>query len=182
MLKRYKRENTSPASVLLAGLILVLLFGAATIFGQTTDNTQTAAAATNTTASQTNEPPKTVMMPVLKSYKEVKIGTTDDEVRDLLGKKAVIDDKDGFFYQYDDEMVQIRLDKDKKVRLIAITYLSGNNNAPKIENVFGMDVKAEPGADGSIYKLVRYPEAGYWVTYSRTAGEKPTVTVTMQKL
>ena len=130
---------------------------------------------------QKSETPKAVMMPVLQNYKDIKIGATADDVRDKLGK-AKIDDKDGFFYQFDDEMAQIRLDKAKKVRVISITYLSDNKNTPKFEDVFGTDVKAEPGADGMIYKLVRYPEAGYWVAYSRTAGDKPMVTVTMQKM
>lgn len=179
MLEKINWENSRTAMFLQAGLILVLLFGAATAFGQT-ENTQTAT--TNTIETQTNQTPKTVMMPVLQNYKQVKIGATDDDVRDILGKKATIDDKDGFFYEFDDEMAQIRLGADKKVRLIAITYTSDNKNAPKFEDVFGTNVKAEPGADGSIYKLVRYPEAGYWVTYSRMAGDKPTVTITMQKL
>jgi hypothetical protein len=181
MLEKINWENSRTATFLQAGLILVLLFWLATAaFGQTTDTKQTATI--TTTEMQKSETPKAVMMPVLQNYKEVKIGTTDDEVRDRLGKKATIDDKDGFFYQFDDEMAQIRLDKDKKVRLISITYTSDNKNTPKFEDVFGTDVKAEPGADGMIYKLVRYPEAGYWVAYSRTAGDKPTVTVTMQKM
>ena len=181
MLEKINLENSRTATFLQMGLILVLLFWLATAaFGQTADTTQTAT--TTTTEMQKTETPKAVMMPVLQNYKEVKIGATDDEVRDRLGKKATIDDKDGFFYQFDDEMAQIRLDKDKKVRLISITYTSDNKNTPKFEDVFGTDVKAEPGADGMIYKLVRYPEAGYWVAYSRTAGDKPTVTVTMQKM
>lgn len=180
MLEKINWENSRAAMLLQTGLILVLLFGAATAFGQTTDNTQTAT--TNKTEMQTSETPKTVMMPILKNYKEVKIGATDDEVREHLGKKAVIDDKDGFFYQFDNEMAQIRLDADKKVRLIAITYMNDNKNALQFADVFGADVTAEPSADGSVYKLMRYPEAGYWVTYSRTAGDKPTVTVTMQKM
>ncbi|MCY7347651.1 MAG: hypothetical protein LH614_15715 [Pyrinomonadaceae bacterium] len=181
MLEKISWENSRTAMFLQAGLILVLLFWLATAaFGQTTDTTQTATI--TTTEMQKSETPKAVMMPVLQNYKEVKIGATDDEVRDRLGKKAAIDDKDGFFYQFDDEMAQIRLDQDKKVRLIAITYTSENKNTPQFADVFGADVAAEPGADGKIYKLVRYPEAGYWVTYSRTAGDKPTVTVTMQKL
>ena len=170
------------ATFLQAGLILVLLFWLATAaaFGQTTDTKQTAT--TTTTEMQKSETPKAVMMPVLQNYKEVKIGMTADDVRDKLGK-AKIDDKDGFYYEInDDEMVQIRLDKDKKVRLISITYTSDNKNTPKFEDIFGTSVKAEPGADGMIYKLVNYPEAGYWVAYSRTAGDKPTVTVTMQKM
>jgi hypothetical protein len=181
MLEKINWENSRTATFLQTGLILVLLFWLATAaFGQTTDTKQTAA--TTTTEMQKSETPKAVMMPVLQNYKEVKIGATADEVRDRLGKKAAIDDKDGFFYQFDDEMAQIRLDKDKKVRFIAITYTSENKNTPKFEDVFGTSVKAEPGADGMIYKLVRYPEAGYWVAYSRTAGVNPTVTVTMQKM
>jgi hypothetical protein len=181
MLEKINWENSRTATFLQAGLILVLLFWLATAaFGQTTDTKQTATI--TTTETQKSETPKAVMMPVLQNYKDVKIGTTDDEVRDRLGKKATIDDKDGFFYQFDDEMAQIRLDKDKKVRLISITYTNDNKNTPKFEDIFGTNVKAEPGADGMIYKLVRYPEAGYWVAYSRTAGDKPTVTVTMQKM
>ncbi len=183
MLEKINWENSRTVTFLQASLILVLLFWLATAaFGQTTDTKQTAAAATTTTETQKTETPKAVMMPVLQNYKEVKIGTTDDEVRDRLGKKATIDDKDGFFYQFNDEMAQIRLDADKKVNIISITYTSDNKNAPKFEDVFGMSVKAEPGADGKIYKMVNYPEAGYWVAYFRSAGDKPTVTVTMQKL
>ena len=181
MLEKINWENSRTATFLQTGLILVLLFWlAAAAFGQTTDTKQTATIIT--TEMQKSETPKAVMMPVLQNYKEVKIGMTADDVRDKLGK-AEIDDKDGFYYEInDDEMAQIRLDKDKKVRLISITYTSVNKNTPKFEDIFGTSVKAEPGADGMIYKLVRYPEAGYWVAYSRTAGERPTVTVTMQKM
>jgi len=181
MLEKINWENSRAATFLHAGLILVLLFWLATAaFGQTTDTTQMAT--TTTTETQKSETPKAVMMPVLQNYKEVKIGMTADDVRDKLGK-AEIDDKDGFYYEInDDEMAQIRLDKDKKVRLISITYTSDNKNTPKFEDILGTSVKAEPGADGMIYKLVDYPEAGYWVAYSRTAGDKPTVTVTMQKM
>ncbi len=181
MLEKINWENSRTATFLQTGLILVLLFWLATAaFGQTTDTKQTATIIT--TEMQKSETPKAVMMPVLQNYKEVKIGMTADDVRDKLGK-AEIDDKDGFYYEInDDEMAQIRLDKDKKVRLISITYTSDNKNTPKFEDIFGTSVKAEPGADGMIYKLVRYPEAGYWVAYSRTAGERPTVTVTMQKM
>jgi hypothetical protein len=46
--------------------------------------------------------------------------------------------------------------------------------------VFGSDFETKP--DGSKYKLVRYPKAGYWVSYSKTAGDTPIITVTIQKL
>ncbi len=145
-------------------------------FGQATENAQTA---TVQIAEKKSE--KAVLAPVLIDHKGIKIGTTAEEVREKLGK-AKIDDKDGFFYDSDDEMIQIRLDADKKVRLVSVTYLNENKSAPKYADVFGSEIPVAEKPDGSIYNLVQYPEAGYWVAYSRTAGEKPTVTVTMQKL
>jgi len=29
---------------------------------------------------------------------------------------------------------------------------------------------------------VRYPKAGYWVSYNRTAGNSPMITITMQAI
>ena len=41
----------------------------------------------------------------------------------------------------------------------------------------------EPGENGIVYKLVRYPSAGFWVAYSRlNAGGDPLTTITIQKL
>ncbi len=120
--------------------------------------------------------------PILTNYKSVKIGTTRDEVREKLGKPK-IDDPDGFYYEIsDNEFAQLRTDQDKKVRLISVTYSGENKNAPKMVDIFGSEIIAESKPDGSVYRLVRYPQAGYWVAYSRSAGEHPTVTVTMQKM
>jgi len=46
--------------------------------------------------------------------------------------------------------------------------------------VLGEDLK--PGSDGRVYKLIRYPQARYWVAYSRTAGDSPTVSITLQRM
>jgi len=176
MLKEIKVN--SAAEILPKALFgLFLLIGLIVpAYGQTAENTQ--AATIQVTEKKTEA---TVLMPVLTDYKGIKIGATAEEVRDKLGK-AKIDDKDGFFYDSDDELVQIRLDVDKKVSIVSITYLNENKNAPKFADVFGAEIPVAEKPDGSIYNLVRYPEAGYWVAYSRTAGEKPSVTVTMQKL
>ena len=32
-----------------------------------------------------------------------------------------------------------------------------------------------------MYKMVSYPKAGYWVAYSRTAGDEPLTIITMQR-
>jgi hypothetical protein len=58
--------------------------------------------------------------------------------------------------------------------------MSGAREIPSCKDVLGAD--AEKKTDGSVYKLIRYPKAGYWVSYSRTAGSDATVTVTMQRI
>ena len=57
-------------------------------------------------------------------------------------------------------------------------YLDADK-APAPKAVLGAELTANP--DGRIYRLVRYPKVGYWVSYSRTAGDSPLVTVMMQK-
>lgn len=159
------------ANLFTPSLVTILLFSVTAV-------AQTAGAPPQTPSAA--ETVSRVLQPATIEYKSIKIGTTADEVRDKLGK-AEIDDKDGFYYRFsDEEFVQIRLDKDDKVRLISVTY--SGENAPEFTEVFGDETNVEAKPDGSIYRLVRYPKAGYWVAYSRTGGDKPTTTVTMQKL
>lgn len=58
--------------------------------------------------------------------------------------------------------------------------MNGANAIPSAKDVLGTDADAR--ADGSLYKMLRYPKAGYWVSYNRTAGAEPTTTITMQKI
>jgi hypothetical protein len=124
-----------------------------------------------------------VLQPVLTDYKGIKIGMTAEEVRAKLDKKPQSADDSGFYYVFSDkESAQIGLDENKKVRLISVMYSGKDANAPKYEDVFGKDVPATETVGGGVYNLVRYPEAGFWVAYNRTAGDNPLVTVTIQKL
>ncbi len=126
--------------------------------------------------------PKTKSGPFYTNYKEIRVGTTAKEVRSNLGK-AKIDDKDGFYYKLsDDQFVQIRIDKAKKVRLLSVSYRKIDEDTPSLTDIFGPEAEAVPKKDGSLYKFVRYPEAGFWIAYTRTGGDKPMVTVTMQKM
>jgi hypothetical protein len=179
MLDKTQRRSPGKTILFLAALILFLLFWmSVTTFGQSTDNSQTTAVA----QTVSGEKSKTALKPVLLSYKEVTIGMTADEVRDKLGKPEVGDDQ-GVYYKFnDEESVQITLDSDKKVRVISMMYFNKNDKAPKAADIFGPDVEVTPNTDGSIYHLLRYPEAGYLVIYSRTAGDDATVVVTMQKI
>ena len=117
--------------------------------------------------------------PVFHDYRGVKIGWLADEVRKKLGSPANKGEEQDFYMFGEKETCQVLYDKGQ-VSAISVDFMSGAKEIITPEQVFGADVEAKP--DGSKYKLVRYPKAGYWVSYSRTAGDTPIITVTIQKL
>lgn len=112
-------------------------------------------------------------------FRGVKIGMATDDARKKLGSPREKSAEQDFYLFNDHEAVQIYYEKGA-VSAIAIDYMSGSNGVPTPKAVLGAEAEAK--ADGSIHKVVRYPKAGYWVSYSRTAGAEPTITVTMQKI
>jgi hypothetical protein len=118
--------------------------------------------------------------PQFSDFKGVRIGMPTEEVRKKLGSPRDKGDEQDFYVFNDTQAVQIFYDKTSKtVTAISIDFMSGANQIPQAKDVVGeLDVKA----DGSAYKLVRYPKAGYWVSYSKTAGKDSTITITMQKI
>lgn len=157
----------------------VFLFAAAAL-GQSSNSSSETVSQTQNSNTTVAALKAAALQPLMSDYKAVKIGMSADEVRDKIDKKPKLADDDGFYYIFsDDETAQIVLDADKKVRAISISY-ADTANAPTYETIFGSP--AAPSADGKVYNLVRYPEAGYWIAYDRTAGDKPTVTITMQKM
>jgi hypothetical protein len=117
-------------------------------------------------------------VPVFADYRGVTIGMTADDVRSKLNnvKKG---DRQDFVNFSEHESAQIYYDDKGKVTAISIDYF-GDSSAPTPETVLGAAI--EPKSDGSMYQLNRYSDAGYWVSYNRTAGDKPIVTITMQKM
>lgn len=118
--------------------------------------------------------------PAFSQYRGVQIGMTAEEARKKLGHLKDKGDKEDFFIFSDNETAQVRYDSDKKVATVSVDFMSGAADVPLAKAVMGSDVEAKP--DGSVYKLVRYPKAGYWVSYSKTAGDSPLVSVTIQKI
>ena len=118
--------------------------------------------------------------PLFAEFKGVRIGMTTEEARKKLGSPRDKSDEQDFYVFNDTQAVQIFYDKTAKVSAISIDYMSGATGIPSPKEVLGSD--AETKADGSVYKMVRYPKAGYWVSFSRTAGNSPTITITMQKI
>ncbi|HEX2272165.1 MAG TPA: hypothetical protein VHH35_21665 [Pyrinomonadaceae bacterium] len=117
-------------------------------------------------------------VPLFTDYRGVKIGMSADEVRSKLDQIKKGEGQD-FLVLSDQESAQIYYDNQGKVTAISVDYFD-NGKAPSPDAVLGIAIQAK--ADGSMYQLNRYPEAGYWVSYNRTAGDKPIVTITMQKM
>lgn len=119
--------------------------------------------------------------PVFSEYKGIKIGSPASDVRSNLEKYLESKgDAQDLLVVSDNETVQVFYDDQGKVRAVSIDYLPKNSSAPTAVQVFGKDIA--PRADGSVYALERYPELGYWISYNRTAGENPIVTVTIQAM
>ena len=118
--------------------------------------------------------------PVFTEFKGVRLGMSADEARKKLGNPRDKSDEQDFYVFNDTQAVQVFYDKAGMVTAVSIDYMSGASSIPSAKEVLGTEADKKP--DGSVYKMLRYPKAGYWVSYSRTAGDSPTTTITMQKI
>ncbi len=118
--------------------------------------------------------------PAFSDFKGVSIGMHADDARKKLGNPRDKSAEQDFYMFGDNQAVEVFYDKAGAVTAISIDYMSGANGIPSCKDVLGAE--AEKKSDGSVYKIVRYPKAGYWVSYSRTAGDSATVTITIQKI
>ena len=120
--------------------------------------------------------------PVFHEYRGVKLGWLADEVRKKLGNPAnKSDEQDYYLFNGEKERAQIYYDtKTRQVTAISVDFMTGASEIITPQQVFGGNIEAK--SDGSQSKLVRYPKAGYWVSYSRTAGDSPIISVTIQKM
>jgi hypothetical protein len=131
--------------------------------------------------AQTNKRPGVADDPVFNEYRGVQIGWLADDVRKKLGDPANKGDEQDYYMFGEKETAQFQYDKaTKKVIAISVDFINGASAVLTPQQVLGSDIEAKP--DGSKYKLVRYPKAGYWLSYNRTAGDTPIITVTIQKL
>ena len=128
-------------------------------------------------AQKRNEDPD---KPLFQEYRGIQLGMAAEEVRKKLGNPTDKGDEQDFFMLNDAESAQIFYDKTKKVMAISANFLQGAQNVPTPKALFGEELAAKP--DGSVYKMLRYPKAGYWLSYSKTAGDSPLISVTLQKI
>jgi zona occludens toxin (predicted ATPase) len=145
-----------------------------------TARTETASTAAATKATTRDASATPAAAPVFSNYRDISIGMSADEVREKLDHLKEKGKTEDFFVFSDTESAQVYYDGAGKVTAISVNYMGDAVNAPKPEAVLGEAIQAKP--DGSIYELRRYPSAGYWIAYSRTAGQNSIITVTMQKM
>ena len=173
----YKIIRTGARTFAATGFALLI---AGSAIGQTAEQQITEPVAARQPKSASVRNPSA---PMVADLKGVKIGMTADEVEKVLGNADSKDATSMYFDLKNGESMQMQLDADKKVSMMAAIYTGSNAKAPEMTAVLGPDAAMEPGEDGRIYKLVRYPAAGYWVAYSRiNAGGNPMTTVTITKM
>jgi hypothetical protein len=117
---------------------------------------------------------------VFHDYRGIQLGMSADEVRKKLGEPKDKADEQDFYIFGETETAQIVYDKTHKVITISADFLTAATSIPTSKQVFGAEVEAK--GDGSVYKMVRFPKAGYWLSYNRTSGNSPLTTVTLQKI
>ncbi|HYY94251.1 MAG TPA: hypothetical protein VE713_07000 [Pyrinomonadaceae bacterium] len=137
---------------------------------QTTGTQSTPAQAANAPADE----------PLYREFKGVRIGTSQTEARKKLGNPEDKSKEMDFFNFSDKERARVYYDAKGNATAVIVTYIGKSADAPAAKAVLGTDADARP--DGSLYKIVYYPKAGYWVAYSRIAGDEPLTIITMQKI
>jgi hypothetical protein len=116
--------------------------------------------------------------PLISDYKGIRLGMTSTQVRAKLGDPTLKADDQDYYIISPSESLQVAYDATHKVVTISIDF--SGTAAPDYRNVIGASI--DQMTDGSLYKLVRYEAQGFWVSYNRTAGTAPVVTITIQKI
>lgn len=121
----------------------------------------------------------TTQQPLYSDYKGVSLGMTAQETRAKLGTPAIKGNDQDYYVFSDNETAQIGYGADQKVVSISVDYLRGIG-APDYKAVVPGELAVTPS--GSLYRMVRYENLGFWVSYNRTNGPVPMVSVTIQKI
>ena len=117
--------------------------------------------------------------PIFKEYRGVRLSMTMEETRAKLGTAVLRTDELDIYVFSPNETAQIAYNPERKVSIISIDY-TGGVDAPGPKAIVGEELLERP--DGSLYKMVQYRAEGFYVSYNKSAGASPVVTVTLQLL
>ena len=152
----------------LAACLVVLVWGANGIAQNQTD-----------TAKMVKSHTPGVQQPLYTEYRGVRLDMTMDEARAKLGEPVLKSEDLDFYVFSDHETAQVAYNTAHKVVTISIDY-TGGAGAPDYRTVVGESLLERP--DGSVYRMIHYQAQGFWVSYNKSAGAVPMVTITLQKI
>ncbi|MCM3903917.1 MAG: hypothetical protein ND866_19625 [Pyrinomonadaceae bacterium] len=158
-------------------LLCVALFG---LFGAYLGTQANAQAKSQPKTSNVLSEPAATQQPPYSDYKGVRIGMSMEEARVKLGQPTREFENQDLYVVSETETAQVFYDAKHKITAITIDYLGDKSGAPDNKAIVGDNIQTKP--DGSMYKLVRYEQLGFWVSFNRTAGELGIITVTIQKI
>jgi len=119
--------------------------------------------------------------PPYTAYKGVTIGMATADARTKLGSPKDKSDDQDFFEFSSRESAQVYYDAaTHTVTAVMVTYTGKLDGVPAARDIFGEDAQAKP--DGGIFKMVRYPKAGFWISYNKTSGDEPMIIIALQKM
>jgi hypothetical protein len=116
--------------------------------------------------------------PLYRDYRGVRLGMTAAEAREKLGTPVMMSNEQDYYVVSPNETAQVAYDAFQKVMTISTDY-TGGAGAPDYKAVVGEGMLLQR-PDGSLFRMVQYPSAGIWVSYNKSAGTVPVVTITMQ--
>ena len=120
----------------------------------------------------------TTQQPIYSEHRGIRLGMTATEVRAKLGEPTLKGDDGDFYMISETETTQVAYDAQHKTRAISVDYMGGVG-APDPKTVVGGDLQV---SSAGLYKMVRYDNLGYWVSFNRTTGPVVVVTITMQRI
>ena|SRR5215204_6831587 len=118
-----------------------------------------------------------VQQPLYREYRGVRLGMTMEEARAKLGASQLRSDDLDYYIFSTSETAQIAY-KANKVVTISVDYMEGVG-APDYKTVVGAGMLLER-PDGSSYRMVEYDAESFWVSYNKSAGTVPVITITLQ--
>ena len=124
-------------------------------------------------------PAPTPDTPPFTSYKGVTIGMTVEDVRTKMGNPKEPSEAMDYYSPSENEFIQIYYEG-KKVTALTVTFSGKLDAAPDAKTVFGESAEIKP--DGGIFKMVRYPKAGFWISYNKISGSDPMIMIAIKKI
>jgi hypothetical protein len=155
--------------------LFLLLCGLLVLFWAVNSNGQTQ----KSKAKIVNAHAEGAQQPRYGEYRGVYLGMTTEAARATLGEPTLKRDDQDFYVFTENESAQIAYNDAHNVVTISVDYLGGLG-APDYRTVVGANLEIRP--DGSMYKSVRHESERFWVSYNKSAGAVPIVTITFQQL